>query len=161
MEVDGAVGEGLGVALAPDERDDRAAQPLEERLPRVAVDEDRVELVDLGVPCALERHLGGRPHRLVPHLLVPAVLEEAEAAHHRVGDVEHAAAVGEQDVVLHEGGRAHLERLRRPLPRQQRDVVGLLADRRDAPRVEELAVAAGGGAGGSAPEGGRGRGAGV
>ena len=74
--------------------------------------------------------------------------------------MEHAAAVGEEDVVLHDGGRAHLERLRRPLTPAQRDVVGLLADHFVmAPRAPNELAGSSTGSRGSAP-GTRGRGRG-
>ena len=114
-----------------------AAQPLHERVPRVAVNEDGVQLVALVVPLAVDGYLGRRPDRLVPDLLVPAVLQQAQAAHDAVDHVHHAATVGKHHVVLHQRRGADLQALPAALA-QQCDVVRLLADGRDAACRQQL-----------------------
>ena len=82
------------------------------------------------VPLAVDGDLGRRPDRLVPDLLVPAVLQQPQAAHDAVHRVHHAAPVREHHVLLHQRRGAHLQAVPGSaiaLTAQNCDVVRLLA----------------------------------
>ena len=75
-------------------------------------------------------------------LLKPAVLEEAEAAHDAVDDVEHTPRCGQGDVRGDERHRPHLQRLLGAVVLMDLHVMRLLADGGDAPCGQELLAAA-------------------